>query len=98
MRLGPCQNNRERKSRGGVSEDAGVEVDLDHPGDRTEEEDDEAEDHEVVEQPRVVLAAPVLRLLLPVDCDHEVEGADHDNQDAEDANTESDAAPESLDI
>ena len=96
--LGPCQHDGEREGRGGVSEDAGVEVDLDNPGDRAEEEHDEAEYHEVVEQPRVVLAAPVLCLLLPVDSNDEVERADDDNQDPEDANPESDAAPERLNI
>ena len=81
-----------------MSEDAGVEVHLDHPGNWAEEEDDQAEDHEVVEEPRVILAATVLCLLLPINCDDEVECADNDNQDSEDTDAEGDADSECLNV
>ena len=43
-----------------MSGNASVDIDRDDPGDWTEEEEDEANDDHVVQQPGVVLAAPKL--------------------------------------
>ena len=81
-----------------MSENTRVVVHPDDPGDGAEEEDDEAEDHQVVDQPRVVLAAAELALLLPVDGDDEIEGADDDNENTKYADAQSNAAPECLQV
>ena len=81
-----------------MPEDAGVLVHGDHEGDGAKEEEDESDYEHVVEESGVVLAAPVLCLLLPIDGDDEIEGADDDYKDAEDTNAESNAAPESLNV